>query len=112
MIRKIITGLFAFLLICTLMPISASAMPGDMDGDETISEQELVNAVIQYMEARYLGKDIIHLSRNQISSVSHIYLGESDPYEDDTVIRFGTPNAVKSASFYGDYYVGIFCHLS
>ena len=38
--------------------------------------------------------------------------GQSEIEEEKTILKIGTPNEVKTASVFGDYYLGIFAHIS
>ncbi len=38
--------------------------------------------------------------------------GQSEVEEERTILKIGTPNEVKTAGVFGDYYLGIFAHIS
>ena len=112
MFGKPIKGLLALILLLTLAGAASAGIPGDLDRNDMISDTELSKAIIPFMKAEFLGQNIVHLARGQMTAASLFYHDDIYPPEDDTVLRIGTPNVVKSDAFCGDYYVGIFSHLS
>ncbi|WP_220680660.1 ABC transporter substrate-binding protein [Methanofollis formosanus] len=61
-----------FLAAMVLVPgASAAGIPGDLDGDTTVSDEELSQAIIPYMEASYLDLDTESLDRESLSLAAH-----------------------------------------
>ena len=110
--RNLIRGVAALLLLLSCVAAVSAGIPGDLNGDDRLSDEELSRAIIGYMRAAYCGENVIHLSSGQLAEAARFYEYGTYPPEDDTVLRIGTPNIVKSPSLVGDYYTGIFAHLS
>lgn len=107
MIRRFLT---ISMVICALCLMTVVA-PAAADVTE-MTHDELAGAIVPYMEATYLGEDVIHLAPIEMQTAACTYLGLPGPEWNSEVLRFATSNVVKETNFYGDYYVGIFSHLS
>ncbi|MFY1112432.1 MAG: ABC transporter substrate-binding protein [Methanosarcinaceae archaeon] len=48
-----------------------SFVPADGNGDTLVSEEELVEAILAYMEAEYLDEDVSHLQKTELKVAAH-----------------------------------------
>jgi len=68
--RKILAWLFLAALL--LVPAtSAAGIPGDLDGDTTVSNDELSQAIISYMNVSYTGQETECLSQEELCLAAH-----------------------------------------
>ncbi|WP_460006803.1 ABC transporter substrate-binding protein [Methanogenium cariaci] len=51
--------------------VSAAGIPGDLDGDDVVSDDELTDAIIPYMEVKYLGSESDCLDLGELSLAAH-----------------------------------------
>ncbi|MBN1762376.1 MAG: ABC transporter substrate-binding protein [Methanomicrobia archaeon] len=79
--RNILTCIVVIVLLASsvlvaVIPSTAQELvvPGDKDGDKIVSEGELVEALMAYMQGEYLGESVEHLSLDELREAAHIHV--------------------------------------
>ncbi|HIH69230.1 ABC transporter substrate-binding protein [Methermicoccus shengliensis] len=62
------------LVLCLSMPAYALEIPGDLNHDKVVSQDELVSDILAYLSAAYLGGDVQHLNLTQLREAAHIHM--------------------------------------
>jgi peptide/nickel transport system substrate-binding protein len=72
--KGIIACVLVFLFLMSSVSVVSAGVPGDTDGNTLISRTELSSVIIPYMKVTYLGEEVEHLERGDLSVAAHNYL--------------------------------------
>jgi iron complex transport system substrate-binding protein len=68
-----LSALLLMLLLASLPCLAAAGLPGDADGDATLTAGELHAAILDYLDAAYMGGDPAASDRVAVSDAAFIY---------------------------------------
>lgn len=81
--NKVLSYLLMMLILAscvplTVIPVAADEkqviVPGDLDGDKIVSEDELVTCILSYLNSTYLGGLVEHLELDELRESAHIHM--------------------------------------